>query len=178
MTAPLGSMSLAQEYLRITLADCAAFRTLVGATGGTAQAQALARIHHDALPPPRIGSEHSLAELELYRPCALLWQSQNSGFGRKVVANQTSIDHGVLMIRIAADVDKEISENHQEVYIRFQNAISQILDELVFLAGQAGYLAITAIDVESGPYRTHPDEYETTGDCQFCDLRITWGAEG
>lgn len=177
MTAPLGSMSLAQEYLRITLADCAAFRALVGATGGTAQAQALARIYHDALPPPRVGPGHTLAELELYRPCALLWQHQSGGFGRKVVAVGSSVDHGVLMMRIAADVDKEISENHQEVYIRFQNAISQIIDDLVVLAGQAGYLAITQIDVEAGPYRTHPDEYDTTGDCQFCDLRITWGVE-
>lgn len=170
-------MSLAQENLRVTLAASSAFRSLVKATGVSANAQALARIHHDALPPSRIGPEHSLAELEVYRPCALLWQDPRGGFGRRLVATNSTIDFGVLMMRIAADVDREISENHQEAYVRFQNVIGGIIDDLVALAGQAGYLAITQISVESGPYRTHPDEYDTVGDCQFCDLRIAWGAE-
>ena len=175
MTAPLGSIALAQEYLRTTLADCTSFRTWVGAVN---QAQALARIHHEALPPPITGSEHTLEELRAYRPCALIWTDVDNGFARRVVSVDSSIDSGSLGLRLAQDVGEEISHLHAEVYQRFINSVGQIVDELVGLAGLAGYLAMTSLELKSGPFRSHPDEYETVGDIQFCDLRITWGATG
>jgi len=174
VTDPAGGMSLAQEYLRTALADCSTFQAWVGAAD---QAEALARIYHEALPAPANGNEYTLAELQAYRPFALIWTSEQNGYSKRRLAVGTWAESGRIMIRLEEDVDPQIANDPAEVARRFRNTIGQIIDELCALTDPgAGYLVFHTVTVEAGPIRTEEDEARTLGDAQAVELSVEYGS--
>ena len=175
MTAPAGSLMLAQDNAKKTLADVTAFRTWAGAAD---QAEALDRIYHDGLPPPADREGYSKDELELYRPCALIWTEEDAGFGAEAIA--TSGDafewqgRGKIVITFEQNVPPEIAEDLAEVDLRFKNSIGQIIDGLTDLFGGAGYLACLDLTMD-GPFRVRPDNEPDQGDWQIARLTLGWG---
>lgn len=171
MTAPAGILMLPQEYLRVTLADSATFRTWVGAA---TQAAALAKIHHEAL-PPGAGPEHTLAELQAARPCVIVWTRPEDGFTRIMDAvnppNQYS-QVGSLMARFLDDVTA--SQGEAEIAIQFKNRLGVVLDEMGELAGLPGYLNIIRMSLVLGPWRTPPGEALRQGEYIGADVRFDW----
>lgn len=176
-TTPLGAISLAQDYLRKTLADCATWRTWVGAID---QAQSLNRVHLVGIAPPS-GDIYTRSELERKRPFAIVAMSPEGGFSARHIAGGGVREYGqsgAISIQIVDDVQREIAENFAEIDIRFNNNVGQIIDEMKVLSGQAGYLAIDTLEVESGPFRSHEDEESGVGDLIAIDLRVTWDDGG
>jgi len=176
MTAPAGPISLAQERLRVMLADCTTFRALVGAT---TQEQALSRLFHDALPPPARGVEHTLDELRSYRPFGLV--STYPQDGHTLVRdtadrNAGAEEAGRLVIEIEWDVPETIANDPAEAGLRFNNAVGQIKQELFALAGVHPYLAISEIG-QAGYFRGPEEQQQTKGDYLVYQLFIEWGQQ-
>lgn len=172
MTTATGSLSLSKENLRITLADCATFRTWVGATTA---AQALNRIHHEGLPPRTSGEEYTIEELNALRPYALL---STESFGSRHEAASTSFDYrdsGTIRCRLVQEVPQEIADDHGEIGRRFDNVVGGIMDDLAALSGQGGYLAIEGMDMPEPWTRTEDNRQATDGDFVQVDLLFEWG---
>lgn len=175
MTAPAGSIMLAQDNAKNTLADVPAFQTWAGAAD---QAEALARIYHDGLPPPADRESYTKAELELYRPCALIWTDQDGGFSTEAVSTSGNVfdatAFGKIMISIEENVPADIAHDLAEIDIRFKNSVGLIMDGLWDLFGGAGYLACLKMDMD-GPQRVQPDNEHDQGDWMIAILTLTWG---
>ncbi|MFQ5414661.1 MAG: hypothetical protein ACE5E6_09410 [Phycisphaerae bacterium] len=173
VTAPAGAISLAQNYLRVTLADSATFRTWVGATD---RSGALLHIHDDALPAPRRG-EYTLTELRSLRPYVLV-STIGLTWTRDAVSDAFEFrGSGRLPVRFVQDVDPAITLDEAEMSRTFQNTIGQIIDDIVALAGQPGYLAIERVTLDAGWSRSHKSEYRTEGDVQWWDATVEWGRD-
>ena len=178
MVTPAGPISLAEDYLADTLAAVSAFQTLVGAASA---AEAKESIYNDALPAPAAdGGEYTLAELQDYHPYALVETDPEGGYQMDFASiggdgTHEYRDSGKLILRIVRLIDTagEIEDDERT----FKNTIGQILDGLWGLAGQAGYLAITAIRVV-GWHRFHPNDEPALGDAQGVKVEVHWGTEG
>jgi len=178
LPAAAGSISIAQDLLRTTLGDCATWRTWVGASGASAQAQARARIHDEALPPPANGDQYGRDELRALRPYALIGTNR---FGSISTAASSSLEHddsGELTLRLVWEIPDNIIDDHAAISREFLNGVGQIWDELLALAGQAGYLAISQIDMPEPWQRNEQDAAETEGNEATVDLVVGWGEGG
>ena len=177
MTAPAGSISLSRHYAELTLADCATFRTWVGA--GT-QAEALAHIYPAALPSPANGApRYTLTELQTYRPFVIIYVDPEEGcrFDQDAGGEFFEFrDSGQLWLEFEQDVPGGIVDDPAEIDVQVCNTIGQILDDLKALAGQPGYLAITGGALR-GYHRSEQDEAETNGHYVAWLLSLRWGAE-
>lgn len=146
MTTPAGCLSLAQEYLRQTLAACATFQTLCNLDNA---AHAAERIYHEGLPEPGEGDTHTLQELQSLRPYAIVYTAEESGFTRTYEATGTRFefdDHGRLMIRLERDSpDNANDQPTTPANLDWRNVIGEIIDDLCKLAGTPGYLACQTI---------------------------------
>lgn len=170
-----GPVSLAQERARLTLADSTTFRTLVGAAG---QAAALTCIYHDGLPPPANGSDHSLAELQGYRPFAIVWTHPDNGH---VLARDSGglggshQERGVILIDFEWDVATALADDRQAIALQAHNAIGNIKKEMLALAGEYPYLDIMEIR-QAGYYRTRAQDVPRFGDAVSYQLECHWGS--
>ena len=165
-----------QILLATTLANCAAFRTLVGAADATA---ALPRIYHDSFPPPPDGADrYSAAQLATIRPCALVYTEDGKGYVIERDAMGTDCWHGsgILHAVIYRTVPAAIADDPGEVDRTFRVIIGDIITQLVAQSETAERLASRKITV-SGPYRTPPDELQVMGDEQAYDLMLEWGVQ-
>lgn len=166
-----------QEIARQTLAACASFRTLVGAADSTA---ALLRIYHDALPKPASGgAQHTLAEMNALRPCAIVYTEPDRGFRRVRdamgdVGSSAWHSSGIIHLVIFRNVPTADKDNPSLVDTAFRTVIGSIQDEIVALSETAGYLDSNAITL-SGPWRTELTELNSIGDAQACELVVEWG---
>lgn len=172
MTDPAGSVSKAQENLRGSLADSTAFRTWVGASGPSAQQQALNRIHHESLPPRTTGEAYGLVELQGMRPFCLL---STIRFHKRKIAAFDFGEEGTLALHFEEDVAVEIVSNEGEIGRRIMNSVGQILDDIVNKSGTPLYLDID--EVELGPYiRSTEEQAEAEGDFVWVDAVVHWKA--
>ena len=175
MTAPAGSIMLAQDNARKTLSDVIAFRTWATAAD---QAEALDRIYHDGLPPPADRESYTKAELELYRPCALIWTDEDDGLTSEVIATNGDVyeweDHGKIMVALEENVPPDIADDLAEVDLRFKNSLGLIRDGLKGLFGKAGYLACLKLDTD-GPFRVRLDNAPDQGDYMIARFTMHWG---
>ncbi len=173
-TAATNALALAQNHLRVSLADCATFRAWVGATGDDAQQQARDRIHDEGLPEPPLGVVYSLEEIQALRPHAIIstlsfrseHDSSGSGFG--------FAHSGILVLRLEQDVPTDIANDMAEIGRRFTNLVGAIWDELEALSGGGGYLAIESIDMGEPFGRSAEQDAESIGDFVRVELTITW----
>lgn len=172
-----GAVALAIDNLRNTLADSTEFRTMVGASGASAQAQARGRIHAFAIPPPA-SARWELAEMQAARPFALLYPPSDGGGYRAEYAaggdgNYYS-DSGRLIVELAENVPANVADDPAEVEWEWWIRIGKIIDEVLTLAGGGGYLNIASIEVTDGPDRIAEADRETRGDAVGVELTVDW----
>lgn len=172
VTPAAGVFSLAQELLRVSIADSATFRTLVDAD---TQAKALERIHLDELPPAKSKKGYEKKELQQYRPYVILWaggyRGQHSATGSAYEYERS----GAFKVQFVLDIDQEVSHNGGEVGRRFMNTVIQIVEDMLALSGQAGYLAIEDFDIAEAWTRTAEEQLETEGDAATIEVEFRWG---
>lgn len=180
LTAPTGWISLTADRLATTLAACSAFLNWTGTTW--TEAEALARIYHNALPPPSHGDEHTLEEWDRYRPHALIW-TQDDGLTlvRDSAGPGSCMESsGDLVLAFEQAVPASIANDPAEVDRRFQNFLGRIVGTgdpnnpgLMDLAGDPRYLPIRRIRLR-GIARTAAEELAGMGDAQRAWLDIHW----
>jgi hypothetical protein len=167
-----GGITLAEENLRLTLADCARFRTWTTASD---QAKALARIYIDSLPnPPNDADSYSADELVALRPFAIVMTARQSGYSRGRVATETYPEAGKMAIAFEENVPASLADDVPALERQFKNTLGVIIDEMLGLAYQAGYLAIDLITF-SGPVRCLKDDAVGEGDHHFAMFEIQYG---
>jgi hypothetical protein len=172
MTEPAGSVSLAQDRLRDTLAASTAFQTWVGAANATAAA---ARVYLDDLPEPAGQEDYTRAELEAYRPMAII-ETDEEGFTYEHGATGDSFEFdvsGKLRLCLEQSVSEALANDNAELLLQFRNSYGQILDDLCDLAGTPGYLGIVRMRTY-GPFRMHPDRIPRQGDAVWVWVVIEW----
>jgi len=162
-----GTLALAKGYLRATIADCAAFRAWLGAT---AQAQALARIYRDVLPPALANGKYTLAELEKLRPYCLIWSERIS---EPRIATATYAATGVLTARFVWDTPKLMRDQPDESVLQLEATVGEISEQLQALAGQAGYLNIVDTELRPAGLGAKQD-YPSKGYVVVAELGVTW----
>jgi hypothetical protein len=178
MTTPSGSLSLAQEHLRVMLADCATFRALCGAGN---RAGALAHLHHEGLPAPANGTEHTAAEHADLRPWGIVFMADQRGFSRRLVSTETFRSAGRLRLRLARTCPDVTGadEPTSDAMLEWKNIIGGIIGELCELAtaGDIEHLAFDEIGVDFGPFAAAPELAATQGLWQGVELSVAWGGE-
>jgi hypothetical protein len=177
---PAGSISLAQELLRVTLSNCPNWQALCGAPDGPVdQPTALGRIYHEGLPKPSGGGPvHTRDELIALRPYAVVFLPDARGFSRAQDAAGGTFEFlasGSMRLRLYRNCPESYnSEPSGDANLDWKNVIGQILDDLCGLAGQEGYLCFDAIRVVAGPYWGAPQDVPTLGVWQGVDLELDW----
>lgn len=175
MTAPAGCLSLAQEYLRATLAASAAWQSECNADDADAAKE---RIYHHGLPAPASGEAHTKQELMAYRPYAIVFTAEARGFTRTFEAGGDEFEfdqHGRLTLRLYRNSpDDSADEPTAAANLTWHNLVGEIIDQMCELAGGAGYLAFQTIGVLEGPYWSHPKVTETEGIWQGVDVLVEW----
>lgn len=168
-----GRISLAEDRLMNTLANTAAFRTWCGAANPT---EALTKIHQDALPEPA-AKVYTIAELNGYRPFAIIWTDPDGGFRmqRDSISDTFRFADGG---RITAYLEQEPPDGYESdpegLARTVKNSIGGIVEGVLLLAGQASYLAARACTVY-GPYRSQLDEAPASDECVSFFLDFEWG---
>jgi hypothetical protein len=175
VTDPVGCISLAEQYLRQTLAASETFRSAVGAGNPAA---ALAHIYTDDLPPPAGGAAtYSRSDLETLRPFAVVWTEEQDGLRRQADAVSDARNYGGsgrLAVLFEQDVPSQVVNDPPEASRRFKNTLGLIIDEMLAVAGTPDYLDIAAITLRGGPTRSHPDAQATEGDFLAALLSVEW----
>lgn len=177
MTLPTaeGEISVAEDLLASTIAASARFQTLVGAASAAAAKE---RIHFDTFPQPAKDNTHSLAELQLLRPCAIVYMDEESGLA--FVHDASGVNHnfnftsGLLKFSIEDNVPSRYADNPSEAMRYFKNYIGVIVQEMGTYAGVAGYLAIERLTVRAIG-RSHEDLIPTYGDYLCARFEVAWG---
>lgn len=178
MTAPKGPISLAEEYLRSTLADVTAFRTWCGAAN---QSEALARIHNDGLPAPAdLEDGYTKTELQSYAPYAIVETDEEDGYRMQFASVGDGYNYaegGKLILRLVQIVAAGDKDDIEEAERKWKNSIGQIMAGLFEKAGGAGYLAITGLELAE-LFRFHPNDQPALGDQQGAMIGVEWGTAG
>lgn len=161
---------MAQTNLEELLADCATFRTWVGASGADAQTQARNRIHGVALPPPERGGEYSVAELRRGRPLAMIWMAPDDGYERTPLG-----ESGAFIIRLEQDVREAVANDPNAIITEFQEVYGAIVEEMNTLSRSGGYLLCRSIMPVDQVHRARDETHPAQGDTVQVDLRVEWG---
>lgn len=162
------------DYLRSTLAACARWQMLCGCSGGSALDQALARVHLIELPAPRHGAEHTLNELRKYRPFAICapWSVRSVAIARSDGNEYTQ--SGRCMMLIEADVPAELANDERAAALWLYGHVGVIRREMQALAGLAGYLNITEIDMREPIMREDRRRRQDVGPFVAIEQWIAW----
>jgi len=168
-------MSEAIEYARITLADCNTWRTWVGASS---RSQALRRIFHLELPPPKDHNAYTKDELRRFHPYALVWQEPEGGCTWNAIAQGARAASGVVCVKLVDGVDEALSDKTPELVMRLANRVGAIMEEILDLAMLPGYLAVIGIPESPGPWLTPREQKYGTGEEIWQELHLAWGMSG
>jgi hypothetical protein len=165
-------ITLVEDNLRRTLADCARFRTWAKASN---QAQALARIYIDDLPePPDDRDSYTSEEIIALRPFAIIQTAMRAGYSRGRLATGTYGEAGQLSIVFEENVDKSLARNTALLERRFKNHLGVIQTQMLELAYSATYLAIDLITFH-GPMRCMKDDIPGEGDHHWAFFDVQHG---
>ena len=170
--ANAGCLALAKDNAKATLADCATFRTWVGASGDDAQAQALNRIYKDELPKPADGNTYTLEELQARRPFAIAYTGP--GFRLEKDSGDSTWSTGTIAILLEQDIPERITNDPAAIADEFETVIGKIIYEFMALAvgGTGGYLSATSISVPDEWVRSNPDAKADFGDVAMAMLFV------
>jgi hypothetical protein len=180
-----------QQLLANTLADCSEFRNLVGVSSHSA---ALAKIWHEALPPPANGKDnYTLAELQAYRPFALIFTNDPQGplSNRQAASPGAYFDSGTLRVLFEVDVPAEFKNEPLLLDHLIKQAIGRIIarpsDEASTFNGLRNLFHATTSDYSylagdsvtfRGYHRSSQKEQPGQGDFVFAFLDVTYGQRG
>ncbi|MGA2032850.1 MAG: hypothetical protein ABSG68_11370 [Thermoguttaceae bacterium] len=181
MTAPLGSISLAQANLAATLADCPSFRAWLG-LGPDDQAGALAKIHFEGLPAPdpakAVNGTFAVADIMALRPCAVIYTAERQGFLKELEAVGDAFEYresGRLVLRLYQNAPESFDdEPTSDANLQFRNWVGRIIDDLCSLSGLPGYLGMLRLSLAAGPFWAHPKAVPAQGCWQGVELAINW----
>lgn len=172
MTTPTTGYNMALNNLRNALAGCSAFQTFAGAEDAT---EALARIHTNALPKPAAGGVYTLAEMQAYRPCAIIWTAPDQGGYRYVKEGTRSFcDSGMIVVCLHWSIPVSIEDDPQEIEIQFGEHVGGIMDDLADQA-ESGF-RVQAMEPE-GPYQNPEDSVPTEGNYLMGIIHLKWGEQ-
>jgi len=166
--AALGSMAKAQYAAKLTIADCAIFRTWVGVDD---QGESLAKIYEESLPDPE-DTSYTEEELTAYRPYCMIY---TEAYHRAPGSPRS--EGGKVKAMFVADV----GDDRRAADVAFMNFLSQLFDQLATLctAGAAGHIgAATMIACDGKPFRNLPEEAQQYGEALIGIISISWGAGG
>lgn len=180
-----GSPSIAEEALRVTLANCTEFQSMLGVAD---EAGALAKIHVHALPPPSDGEAYQDGEEEAYRPFAIIFTRPfGNGHTWRRVATETWRDSGQIMIMLELKPPTNLARNEGALNRYWLNRIGLIekgnpdsgtygLLDLAHTSPDEDhqYLAIDSISLEEY-FRCDDDDDGTKGDHLVAILAVHWG---
>lgn len=168
-----GGITLAEENLKATLAGCARFREwALNAPDATA---AGLRVYIDDLPdPPGDADSYSAEQLQGLRPFAIIRTDGRGGYSKAKVATLGYAEAGKLQIWFEENVTQSDASDVMLLERKFKNTLGVILDQLLNLAYQPGYLAIDLITF-NGPYRCSENEGTGEGDHHFAVFDIQYG---
>lgn len=178
---PTGPISLPLENLKALLANCAAFRSWVGAADVAAARE---RIHLCGLPAPAaVGGAYGLDELESLRPFAVIdefafednrpggdaWVSQRVALG-------AFVESGRLLVRFEDDVPAEDARDIAAAKLALMNRIGALVTEMRDLGGgDSEYLSIHRITRHHPFERADESQAGTQGDYWQVSYRVDWG---
>lgn len=169
-----GGIYSAKNTFKVTLADCAVFRTWVDASGDDIQVQALNRIYKDAAPPPADGDKYTLAELQALRPFALLWTEPGFQKLQDASAMQCSND-GAIRVGLEQDVPDRICTDFGAIADEFELFLETVINQMLDLSGGpgGGYLTFAEHPVTDLSWsRNNPDNYADEGDAVTAEFVV------
>ncbi len=146
---PAGSLSLAVDNVRNLLADCAAFRTWVGAAD---RAGALEAVFTPRATDPVGPFAVVLLPDELSFP-----QIASDGWGERLS----------VLVMLQAPVTHE---DEYEAYLSFCNPVGQIKDQMGVLAAGGDHFVPTNVKFMQTPERLRERHHETESDFYWCLL--------
>jgi len=165
------------------LANCTAFRTLTGATN---EAEALARIYQGCLPPPASNAEaYTLAQLESYRPFAIVMVSPGQAIEYSRMAfgggNWNHNRRGEFHILI--ERSHPTSGDDDDNDFAWIDTIGKIVHSadinnpgLIELHERQEYLSVAGISVRD-IYRADEEDAKEVGDYQRAHIVLRWGRD-
>jgi hypothetical protein len=176
---PEGSLLKPMEWLRISLAQSATFRTW---TSTSSQQAALAKVYLEGLPHPADGLEYTVAEIQGYRPYALIYMAESLGLIKQRDSYGAGFEFGKesgqLKLLLTENVSDAVGhEPSSKANLTFKRTVGKIIDELGVLFGQGENLAGTGITLEQGPYWPHEDRIPGEGLFVAVVLAINWGSD-
>ena len=175
LPAAEGAITLAESYLAASFAACARWQAWCGADDAD---EALESIYFDDLPPPpEAAKSYTREQLDSLRPYILIYSDEQTGVTWDHQSHSTGFgfrDNGTLKGFFEAAVDPQIAHDQQRLFRQFKNDVGVLVDELLALAGLAGYLAISTLSLY-GPIRSHNDQQPGEGDYVQMMFTITWG---
>jgi len=175
LTTPSGYIAEPKLRLAKMIAASAAFRTLVSAADADA---ALASIHYDALPEPadEETGEYTLAELQNYRPCAIVADERMNGWRAERVAEQVFRPSGMVVFEIFTDAaSSHEGQPTADAIGTFMNTLGEILEDILEVQGVEPYLAIKSVQKADGPFWGDPDAAPTEGVWIGAQFLVEWG---
>lgn len=166
MPAASSTRSLVVENMRLLLADCASFRSWVGAAD---QAAALAKIF--------VRGDIDV----LSRPFAVV--GPNGVDERERVAGGTRnvfMARGEVLVHFESDVASGDAGSHEAAFYAFENVIGAIVDEIQLLSGSDGYLNLEGFRQVEEPKRSKwvDDEAGAAEDFYFEQCVGSWSGVG
>lgn len=178
-TPASGPITKAEEHLANMIANCATFQSI---TSSDDAAEAIDHVYFDSLPVPAGNlPQHSAAELQSYRPFALVYSDESSVIRytlRGIDASGFRFgQRGTVKFFLEIDIDPDDSDEPQEAERKVKNSFGKIIDELAELAGQPGYIAASSIDF-TGPVRAHPDDVQDVGDFHCGWFEMSYDDQG
>lgn len=180
-----GPVLVPMAAARQMLADCYYWRRLADPEDPWDDSTALAHVHYDGLPAPVSGPDHSLQELNDYRPFALLWTDQAGGL--RVRATSAGFcctkPSGVIVVQLELPVPEDLAANPSAVAEYLSRQIGRIIQShdaakpgLFELAGRAGYLPLNEV-LLFGYVRTDDKSVRDIGDVAVAELQLSWGMD-
>lgn len=169
------------QTLRTMLANCTAFRTMVGAA---TEADALARIYLGALPLSAFESEDAgLAELNNFRPFAIIGPTAPMAIKRQHIATGGGAwSHGrsgesmIFLERQHPATGR--NDVNDLAWIDIVDSIVQSNNVsnpgLIELHEAESYLSLRAVEVLD-IYRGTEEEESSVGDYQRAEIKVSWG---
>lgn len=182
-TAATSCLGKNLEAMRKMLANCSAFRSLVSATN---EAEALARIYQGCLPPPSSNAEaYTLAQLELYRPFAIVMPSPGQAieytrmaFGGNAWNHNRRGEFHILIERSHPTTGDD--DDNDFAWIDMVGKIVHSSDVanpgLIELHYSQDYLMLAGVSIRD-IYRADEEDAKDVGDYQRAHIVVRWGLE-
>lgn len=180
-----GTSCLGKNLLtaRTMLANCAAFREIVGGGSASTVNEALERIYLGGLPKPASDApDYSQTELANYRPYAIIGPVVGTVISLEHITTGVSWSHGRkgefdIIVARATPADVDLDDNDFD-WIDTVGRIAQSNDHdnpgLAELHESAEYLSLRQISIEA-IYRADEEDIRDRGDYQAAILHIAWG---